>query len=152
MSESTKNVRYHVHGSLQFFSNLSHFNPFSKLTLPLQDRLQYIFQFTPSPGCIKVRAFWDVTPCILIGVHWSFEGTYCLHFQGRRLRQEFCTKCSRLSRYLASCPKSSYAYIRTCRKKFYEITASFFGFTYLTMHQPFPPTILLMIQEIFLSL
>ena len=81
MSLSTKNFRYRVNKNLQFFSNLSHSNPFPNL---LQYRLQYIFQYAHSSGCIKVRAFWDVTPNVLIDVHWRFEGISCYHLQGRR--------------------------------------------------------------------
>ena len=33
MSVSTKNVRYRIHESLQFFCNLSHFSSFPNLTL-----------------------------------------------------------------------------------------------------------------------
>jgi hypothetical protein len=31
---------------------------------------------------MKIRAFWDIVPCSLIGVHWRFRGAYCLHHQG----------------------------------------------------------------------
>ena len=109
----------------------------------------YIFQSTPSPGCIQFRAFWYVKPYCLIDVHWRFEGTSCFHIQGRRLRQQVSRKRTHLPRYTASHAKRPYAYLRTYWKKFYKITASFFGVTYLTMHQPFSSNSLLMIQEFF---
>jgi hypothetical protein len=31
---------------------------------------------------MKMRAFWDVTPCSLVGVDRRFRGAYCLHHQG----------------------------------------------------------------------
>jgi hypothetical protein len=31
---------------------------------------------------------WDVTPCIPVGVHRRFGGTYCLHIQGRRYAKQ----------------------------------------------------------------
>jgi hypothetical protein len=61
----------------------------------------FIFQFTPSPSCIKFRAFWNMKPYILVEVHWSFEGISCFNFQVRRSRQQFRTKLSHLSRYTA---------------------------------------------------
>jgi hypothetical protein len=30
---------------------------------------------------MKIRAFWDVAPCSLVGVYRYFRGTYCLHHQ-----------------------------------------------------------------------
>jgi hypothetical protein len=30
---------------------------------------------------VKIRAFWDVAPCSLIGVHRRLKGAYCLHHQ-----------------------------------------------------------------------
>jgi hypothetical protein len=31
---------------------------------------------------MKIRAFWDVAPCSLVGVDRRFRGAYCLHHQG----------------------------------------------------------------------
>jgi hypothetical protein len=31
---------------------------------------------------MKIRAFWDIAPCSLVGVDWRFRCVYCLHHQG----------------------------------------------------------------------
>jgi hypothetical protein len=31
---------------------------------------------------MKLRAFWDIAPCSLVGVDRRFRGAYCLHHQG----------------------------------------------------------------------
>jgi hypothetical protein len=31
---------------------------------------------------MKIRAFWYVAPCSLVGVDQRFRGAYCLHHQG----------------------------------------------------------------------
>jgi hypothetical protein len=30
---------------------------------------------------MKIRAFWDVAPCSLVGIDRRFRGAYCLHHQ-----------------------------------------------------------------------
>jgi hypothetical protein len=37
---------------------------------------------------IKSAIFWDITPCSLLKVNRCFGGTYCLHFQGRKICRE----------------------------------------------------------------
>jgi hypothetical protein len=31
---------------------------------------------------MKIKGFWDIAPCSLVGVHPRFRGAYCLHHQG----------------------------------------------------------------------
>jgi hypothetical protein len=31
---------------------------------------------------MKMRAFWDIALCSLVGIDWCFRGAYCLHHQG----------------------------------------------------------------------
>jgi hypothetical protein len=42
---------------------------------------------------IKIRVFWNVMPCSLIGVDRRFRGAYCLHHQGNGWRQYAPLKC-----------------------------------------------------------
>jgi hypothetical protein len=35
---------------------------------------------------MKITVFWDVTPCRSY-MSWCFGGTYCLHIQGRKIRE-----------------------------------------------------------------
>lgn len=38
---------------------------------------------------VKMSMFcWVVTSCGIVGTYQRYEGTYCLHFQGLRLRQD----------------------------------------------------------------
>jgi hypothetical protein len=37
--------------------------------------------------CMKNAIFWDVTFYSLVGVYQRFGGIYCLHLQGRRIRE-----------------------------------------------------------------
>jgi hypothetical protein len=39
------------------------------------------FQFLTA-AVMKIRAFWDIVPCSLVGVDWRFRGAYCLHHHG----------------------------------------------------------------------
>jgi hypothetical protein len=41
------------------------------------ERLQVL-----TAAIMKIRAFWDVAPCSLVGVERRFRGAYCLHHQG----------------------------------------------------------------------
>jgi hypothetical protein len=37
-------------------------------------------------GCDYENNFWDVTPCNLVGMYQSFEGTCCFLLQDRRMQ------------------------------------------------------------------
>jgi hypothetical protein len=38
-------------------------------------------------GDYQSTIFWDVTLCSPVDIHWFIQGTFCLHFQGRRVKQ-----------------------------------------------------------------
>jgi hypothetical protein len=58
-----KNIPGHIY--THFSKILGHFVRFQVLTA----------------ASMKIRAFWDVAPCSLIGVDRRFRGLYCLHHQ-----------------------------------------------------------------------
>jgi hypothetical protein len=39
---------------------------------------------------MKMRVFWDIMPCSLVGVHGHFRGAYCLHHQGDDSHLQSC--------------------------------------------------------------
>jgi hypothetical protein len=50
-------------------------------------RLVFCVQCTPNRCCRKNTVFWDVTPCRSC-VNRRFGGTYRLHLQGRKIREQ----------------------------------------------------------------
>jgi hypothetical protein len=40
---------------------------------------------------MKMRAFWDVSPCSLVGVDRRFRGVYCLHHQSDKSWRQYAS-------------------------------------------------------------
>jgi hypothetical protein len=49
--------------------------------LILKSCLLIYFQVRPT-NLLRMRAFWDIAPCSLVGVDRRFKGAYCPHHQG----------------------------------------------------------------------
>jgi hypothetical protein len=68
----------------------------------------------PHSLVMESTILFDVTSCSLVEVYWHFGGTYCLYFQGRRLRQsnsnDGCITLFRnVGKYLPDCTASHHS-------------------------------------------